>query len=426
MSTIPPPTPPPDPPANLPPPTPPPAADPDAALKTRKLELEIRQLEQATSKKNWILEVLQPMAPSVTAVVAIVALVWTVNSGLQQLRQTQNAQDQDRFDKALSRLGSSSVSERLTGAAGLSLFLTRDQQNRHAATLRFLASALITEKDSSVRQTILDTFSHMDPIVVKQDARDDALRALLDLNRSALQVVIREQEPFSSTPQSRDPDFASKLEGLRASSKAIVFLVKDGTREHNFSGIDCTDCNFADGTNAIDLSNSSFKQTILVDAKFAGATLTGSSFEDANLAGTKFEGANLRNTRFTGAAHNSYSVRQFQANGDRPRSPDFACADMAEADFSGSLFFGLIESNSPNERIAGYPDLFQTNLNGANLEHIGLYALALPRSKASPPFAYAKTITYGTQKAKPRYALMHVIEAKLALPPRSVSTSFRR
>jgi uncharacterized protein YjbI with pentapeptide repeats len=389
--------------------SPPAVTDPDAVLKTRKLELEIKQLERANSKSNWILT----LAPSLTALVAIVALAWTINSGTQQIRQTQNGQDQDRFDKALSRLGSASVSERLTGAAGLSLFFTADQRSRHAATLRFLATALVIEKDSSVRQAILDTFLHIDPAVVQQDAREDGLRTLLDLNRSALQVVVREKESSAQAVamKSQDPDFENKVEGLRASGRAIVIFVKDGAAQRNFSGIDCTDCDFAAATTALDLSGSNFNHAILANSKFSGTRLSESSFEEADLAGTNFEGAILRNARFTGAAHNSYSVQQYQRSGDKPKAPNFACADMTGADFSGSLFFGVIESDTSNERVAGYPDLFQANLDGANLSHIGLYALPLARSKSLPPFANGKIISYTTQKAKSKYAVMHVVEA---------------
>jgi hypothetical protein len=74
MSTVPPPTPPPAPPANLPPPTPSPVADPGAALQTHKLELEIQQLEQATSK--WIL--LERAKKGVEIIAIVIAGLWAL------------------------------------------------------------------------------------------------------------------------------------------------------------------------------------------------------------------------------------------------------------------------------------------------------------------------------------------------------------
>jgi uncharacterized protein YjbI with pentapeptide repeats len=383
--------------------------DPEALLRARKLQLEIQQLEQGTS----ILERFKAWAPSLTALVAIGALVWTINAGVTQLHQTQNAQDQDRFDKALTRLGSTSVSERLTGAAGLSLFLTNDQQERHAATLRFLATALVIEKNTNVREAILDTFSHIDPAIVHPEAREDALRTLLDLNRSAVNVTGPNQAngQIERVRESDLADTQAATDGLRASARAIVILIKFGTRQRDFSKIDCAGCDLSSATSSLDLSNANFDHAVLAHATLAGTRLSGSSFDETDLAGTSFEGANLQKAHFTGTPHRSYALKEFQQNGDKPEPPDFACADLGSADFSGSLFFGIIESDASNEKVAAYPDLFGTNLAGANLSRIGVYALPLARSKSSPPLGNVKIISYSPNALKPKYRAMQIIES---------------
>jgi uncharacterized protein YjbI with pentapeptide repeats len=394
--------------STTPPPPNPPPSDPEALLRARKLELEIQQFERESS----ILERFKVWTPSLTALVAIGALAWTINAGITQLHQTQNAQDQDRFDKALTRLGSTSVSERLTGAAGLSLFLTNDQQERHAATLRFLATALLIEKNPNVREAILDTFSHVDPAIVHPEAREDALRTLLDLNRSAANVT-RPKQASGQVKGIQESDLAdtqAATEGLRASARAIVIFIKYGTRQRDFSKIDCTGCDLSSATPSLDLSNANFDHAVLAHATFSGTRLSGSSFDETDLAGTNFEGANLQKTRFTGTPHLSYALKHFQQNGDKPEPPDFACADVSSADFSGSLFFGIIESDTPNEKIAAYPGLFGTNLTGANLSRIGLYALPLARSKSSPPLGNGKVISYSPNALKPKYRSMQIIE----------------
>jgi len=410
MASVPPvPPSPPIPPATAPSPAPP---DPDAALKTRKLELEIQQLQRATSQESWKLELLKIWAPLLTAIVAIGALIWSINAGVKQANLTQNGQDQDRFDKALSRLGSASVSERLTGAAGLSLFLTTDQESRHAATLRFLASALVIEKDPNVRQAILDTFSHMDPVTVRQNAREDGLRTLLDLNRSTRAALLQNPVRDSDNVKPKESDQANAEEALRASAMAIVIFVKKGTPQRDFSAIDCTGCDFSGASPPLDLSNSTFDRAILTSAKFSRLKLTGSSFDGAYLAGANFEGADLKRARFTGTPHESYAVQQFIRTGEKPLAPDFSCADATEADFSGSLFFGVIESSVPNERIAGYPGLFRASLSGANLSKIGIYALPTSHSKSAPPFKNSKIITYQPPSMSTHgYAAMLVAES---------------
>jgi uncharacterized protein YjbI with pentapeptide repeats len=406
---------PPDPPVPPTSPTITPAApvpDPDAALKTRKLELEIQQLQRATSEKSWTLELLKTWAPLLTAIVAIGALIWSINAGVKQANLTQSGQDQERFDKALSRLGTASISERLTGVAGLSLFLTPDQRSRHAATLRFLATALVIEPNPNVRQAILDTFSHMDPAIVRQDAREDGLRTLLDLNRSTRVALLRSSISQSDSSKAQESGQVNSEESLQASAMAIVIFVKKGTDQRDFSGIDCTDCDFSGASPPLDLSNSTFDRAVLTNAKFSGLKLTGSSFDGAYLAGTNFEGADLKRARFTGTPHESYAVQQFIRTGEKPRAPDFACADATEADFSGSLFFGVIESNVPNERIAGYPDLFQTNLNRANLSKIGMYALPAAHSKSGLPFTNSKIISYRAPSMSSHgFAVMRVAES---------------
>src|SRR5260370_27337387 len=173
---------PPAPPAPAGPPIPPAPPDPEEALKHDKLELEIKQLRQTISFRNWILQLIQVLTPPITTAIALAALIWTIHAGIVQMGQTQNAQDQDRFDKAISGLGSQSVNERLTGTAGLSLFLGKGQRSRNAAPLQFLASALVIEPDSNVPHSIRDTFSHIDTSAVDHAARHQALPPFIDTN----------------------------------------------------------------------------------------------------------------------------------------------------------------------------------------------------------------------------------------------------
>src|ERR1700723_3244226 len=127
--------------ATTPPATPPPPSlppDPDALLLTAKLRLEIEQLQHQNSRGARIVDFLKNWGTPFATLLTLIALVWTIHAGVVQMGQTQNAQDQDRFDKAISRLGSGSIKERQTGAAGLSLFLSRRAVQWHGPTLRFL------------------------------------------------------------------------------------------------------------------------------------------------------------------------------------------------------------------------------------------------------------------------------------------------
>lgn len=388
------------------------APDSDAALKTQKLQLEIEQLQQAISNENHVLERLKSWATLLAAVAAFATLIWTVNAGIKQLNQTQNGQDQDRFDKALTRLGSPSVRERLTGAAGLSLFLTVDQQARHAATLRFLASALVIEDDPNVRQAILETFSHVDPPVVSERARRDGLQTLLSLNRSARTAYLRQDSGALTSAKDLNAVEQNRTEAIRASARAIVIFIRKGTTERDFSEIDCTDCDLSSSDpSPLDLSGANFRGAVLRNASFSATKLTQSSFAGADLSHTNFEGAEVQSASFTGTPDDSSAVRQFVATGRRPEPPNFACSNAAHADFSGSLFFGVIESPDPTERIAGFPDFFKTDLRGAQLSQVAAYALTLKKSKSPAPFDKTKINTYRTSAATGVYRTMQIAES---------------
>ena len=201
------------------------------------------------------------------------------------------------------------------------------------------------------------------------------------------------------------------LNALRASGMAITIFVKKGTTQRDFSRIGCSDCDFSSGAVSLDLSAANFDKANLSNARFDGTKLTAASFDSADLTGTSFEGAQVQRARFTGIADDSYAVHEFIRTGGKPGVPDFACADLSQADFTGSLFFGLIESEDPNERISGDPDLFKTNLTNANLKQIGIYALPLMRSKTGKPFENTKVNTYQAPQKWSKYRVMYLVKS---------------
>jgi hypothetical protein len=119
----------------------------------------------------------------ITAVVALAGIMWTVYSGSRQLDDARQSRDDDRFDKAITRLAGSTAAERLSGVAGLGLYLEPQQKPRHRPTLRFLVSALAGEPDPTVRGQLLDTLSSLRTPQISQADLNDALERLRDRNR---------------------------------------------------------------------------------------------------------------------------------------------------------------------------------------------------------------------------------------------------
>jgi uncharacterized protein YjbI with pentapeptide repeats len=383
MATIPPPPPlavPPIPPTTLVPP-----ADPDAPLRTEKLNLEIEQLKQQNSRGARIVELLKSWGTPLATISTLVALIWTIHAGTVQLSQTQTAQDQDRFDKAITRLGSASVKERQAGAAGLSLFLSKGQERLHGPTLRFLASALVIEDDPTVRSTILDTFQRVDTAIVQPESRDEGLRTLIESDRAIVRELrehiakINYGDYFALAPHGEN---YNRIQAVRAVSKGVAILATKGTAIRDFNSIYCAECNFSVSGASTDLMGANFDHAFLDRANFSGAALSGAFFHQTSLLGTIFRGAALRGAQFSGTPGDSYVYQYFSESGERADAPDFACSDLSSADFAGTLFFGVVESNDPKELVASYPDLTGADLTKADLSKISFYALRLRGSKA--------------------------------------------
>ena len=107
-------------------------------LQRTKLELETQLLRRQLRPRFFWIE----LAKAVAAPVAVLGLIWTIYVGVGQLRESRRLRDEERFDKAVTRLAGSTATERLAGVAGLQLFLEPAQKNWHRPTLRFFVNAL--------------------------------------------------------------------------------------------------------------------------------------------------------------------------------------------------------------------------------------------------------------------------------------------
>ncbi len=157
------------------------------------------------------------------------ALVLSFWLGMRQLRESRQSSDDERFDRAVARLAGSTPTERLSGVAGLGLYLEPQQPAWHRATLRFLVNALAVEQDQTVRGELLDRLSELTPRIVARDDLNDALERLRDRNRSLYHVGELSQD---------------ELARLHATAIAITALVRNGARTRDLSKIDCVGCDF--------------------------------------------------------------------------------------------------------------------------------------------------------------------------------------
>lgn len=389
--------------------TPPADDDHNQKLETKKLDLETKLLEKQW--KFWWLEI----AKTVVGAIGLAGVVVTLILGLLNLQEARQSHDDERFDKAVSRLGSSNPSERLAGVGGLWLFLESKEETRHRATLRFLINALAVEQDATVRGELLDSFSRITPKVVSQNDLNDALEQLRDRNRTLyarqraifLEKWTRGIAKLTDTDETYVGDASEEnLAPLRATAAGITAMVRNGARVQDLSNIYCVGCDFtgktwemmnpnfskvadfahADAADIVKLSATNFSGAILRDSNFIGADLHGASFDSADVLHVNFAGADLAEATFTDYGHRDYVAARIMTAGSAyaPVLPDFTCADLSGADFTGSVFLGIFGDRS-NDTVS--PILYQANLTNAKLGKMWILTASQvpPDYKPTPP-----------------------------------------
>ena len=117
---------------------PPPLAEVKTACEIEKLDLEKQVLRRQLSGPGPVTAWLQATAVPI----ALLGAAITLYLGVNQIRQSEQNRAAERFDKALSRLASRDEKDRLTGLAGLRLFLGDANSPFQLEALQYLVNAL--------------------------------------------------------------------------------------------------------------------------------------------------------------------------------------------------------------------------------------------------------------------------------------------
>jgi uncharacterized protein YjbI with pentapeptide repeats len=399
----------------------------EAELRNEKLKLEAQLLRQQIRPRSFLIE----LAKSVTGPVAVIGLIFTVYLGVVQLRETRHSRDEERFDKAITRLAGPSPTERLTGLAGLQLFLEPDQKERHRGTAHFLANALGSEHDPTVSGALLNALSQLRPKEVGHDVLNDTLETLRDQNRSLYKqlraaFLDKLKHDAKAITQADDETGIGKVSEenlipLRATSSAIAAVILNGARTKDLSDIYCVDCDFSGKVldrlrpdyaqiadfaalkigDSVDLSGTDFHNAILGNANFTGVNLRSTSFDGADLRRTNFSGADLKGAKFTDyeGGHcclepfypHEYVLQSVVVRGMVDQNnlfPNFTCADLSDADFTGSILFGIFQPQPDSAVFGAYPILYNANLANTKLGDVRVFtATGVPQGLSpSNPF----------------------------------------
>jgi hypothetical protein len=194
-----------------------PTSGSDSELQVVKLHLEISKLQEELKKAPLETKTLTRQLSLGAAVLewvkagsvfaALVGVAATLYLGQQQTKiaqqQAVNAQEAannareaaerqsadaeknhaaDRFDKALARLAEKdNIQARLSGVAGLKLFLTDGNSAHQKEALHYLITALSHKVSADVRQAIVDSLGDADRFSV--EVKNDALETAIEANR---------------------------------------------------------------------------------------------------------------------------------------------------------------------------------------------------------------------------------------------------
>ena len=180
---------------------------------------------------------------------------------------------------------------------------------------------------------------------------------------------------------------------LQAVARGMAILLRKGARWNDLSGVYLGRSDLT----ALDLAGINLDNSILAWSDFTGATLARASFDGADLEQTRFVGADLRSAKLTAHTKNSrdeprfsYVQRQMERSReqappeDRSRFqvhislPDFSCADLRDADFSGHALFGFARNglHEAAKFYGSWPDFEGANLAGADMKHISVFVLS--------------------------------------------------
>jgi uncharacterized protein YjbI with pentapeptide repeats len=360
--------------------------DEESRLKLEKLRLEIDETRHKVEKLGLEITGLRhgawlEWAKAASGPVAVLGLIVSVVLGQLQLRTATETRLEDRFQKEVAHLGSSSSGERLTGVAGLSLILADpSEMQRHREAVSFLVNALAVEQDAVVRGALVSALAQLDPKDPRQGSLVAvALSLLVDRNR-----VLTGLHEFSAAELTREGIEKSAGVGpIVATGKVLAGLIQRGARVKGVSlaAIACIACDFSGP--AVDLSGVDLSSSVLADADFSYAHLEGATLTDALLTGTQFFGAHLRAAQLgvTGvlgvgdassryrrlrdqSALNYYKYALDEIN--ESLFPDFSCADLHDAQFEGRVLLGIEQGE--NEGLVDDAAKFEeANLEGADL-----------------------------------------------------------
>jgi uncharacterized protein YjbI with pentapeptide repeats len=331
----------------------------------RKAILEAKLLEEQLTQSHKIREWIKALT-GLGAIAALLAVFFQLQQGYAQRAD-------DRLERAMTRLASPNVSERLAGVSTLRIVLDEGPKSQRRIALSALANSLGAENEPVVSGAVLDLLKRTD-----SGSRDSVLEELANASRGLLPAAMKKEPRQAYEPFVVDHGDFARLKSLEG---AIVAFLHAGARTSDLSGIYCVECKLE----GLDLRGVDFSGAVLGNASFIHSILEKSSFEHAILTATNFTGADLRNAKFTVEPQNTAFASDAITNGGETAwGPDFTCANLEDADFSRQQLLSFVEERpdfiTPGSFFTA--KFSKADLARADFRSVGVYGAITPRSKA--------------------------------------------
>jgi len=363
-----------------------------------KLNAEVRVLELQLSRWGRGIDAFKALAgvsAVVGAVVAIVAMLVSAHQWQESQDRDRQTRVEERLDKTLERLGDPAPTKRLSAVVSLRSFLTREGARHHEQVLTSLTNLLALEPEPMVGSAVVAMLTSVEPGSFAPGVLEASLGSLAKVSRA---LVAQGNLLNRDALQNRPADIVARAQSVAA---AIAAMVRLGVRITDLSGIYCVGCKFG----GVSLNGVRFNNADLYLADFSNAGLQGASFDGADLEGSRFVAADLRQARLTHSTidrldrtEETYVTRRFQKLSGQPvpiievSGPNFNCADLRGAVFSGQPIFAFVSTKAVIHRArfdtpalwVKHTTFVKADLQGADFSGVGFFG-AGPES-ATPPF----------------------------------------
>jgi uncharacterized protein YjbI with pentapeptide repeats len=366
-------------------------------VRVEKARAEIELIRSQLSARAHFMESLRVYAGIgglVTGIAALVGIALSAYQWNESSEATQRVRIEERLDRALALLGNDNPAARLAGVVSLNSFLSGDNPDHASQVLLAFTNTLAIESSVTVRNAIVSTLERADMEKLNPGRGADALKSLVVVSRGLMDEGdlwhrrrdLPETALTQESPEARAASVASAIatllrKGVRATDMRRIYL----------AGVDLRN---------LQLQHAVLDDSILAWSDFSNADLSDASLVDADLASTLFVNtralrasfavsATNYNNRAASNRHYIYVVEQMSRAFITPyppetiafawvQGPDFNCADLREADFTGHPLL-LVAPNELRKHIITSGFTFRK----ANLERtklVGVRAFGVVRT----------------------------------------------